>query len=197
MSEKLLELVKRGESEEVEFKNKRVGTENVIVPPEELERIILEKRNRYFDSEICEGASLEDIDEEKVKWFLKEARRERGLKISEDVEIKEALMLLKLLRNGKLTNTALLLFMRNIRKSIWLVPGQVQREEKHEYPPDAIREAIVNAVVHRDYESPSKVQVRVFGDYIEVWNPGKLPEGWTVEKIKEYLQKNTVTCLVW
>lgn len=33
--------------------------------------------------------------------------------------------------------------------------------------------------------SLSKVQVRVFGDYIEVWNPGKLPEGWTVEKLKQ------------
>jgi len=83
-----------------------------------------------------------------------------------------------------LVNRAEDFVLRNIRKSIWLVPGQVQREEKHEYPPDAIREAIVNAVVHRDYESPSKVQVRVFGDYIEVWNPGKLPEGWIVEKLK-------------
>ena len=44
----------------------------------------------------------------------------------------------------------------------WLVPRKVEREERKEYPPDAIREAIVNAVVHRDYESPSKVQVRVF-----------------------------------
>lgn len=74
--------------------------------------------------------------------------------------------------------------LRNIRKAIWLVPGQVQREEKYEYPPDAIREAIINAVVHRDYESPSKVQVRVFDDYIEIWNPGRLPEGWTVDKLK-------------
>lgn len=66
-----------------------------------------------------------------------------------------------------------------------MVPGQVQREEKFEYPPDAIREAITNAVVHRDYESPSKVQVRVFDDYIEIWNPGKLPRGWTIEKLKQ------------
>lgn len=73
----------------------------------------------------------------------------------------------------------------NIRKAIWLVPGQIQREEKHEYPPDAIREAIVNAIVHRNYSSPSKVQIRIFDDRIEVWNPGRLPEGWTVEKLKE------------
>lgn len=33
--------------------------------------------------------------------------------------------------------------------------------------------------------SPSKVQVRVFDDYVEVWNPGELPKGWTIEKLKQ------------
>ena len=41
---------------------------------------------------------------------------------------------------------------------------------------DAIREAIVNAIVPRDYWSSSKVQVRIFNDYIEVWNPSVLHE---------------------
>ncbi len=77
MSEKLLELVKRGESEEVEFKNKRVGTENVVVPPVELERIILEKRRVYWDSEIHKEISLHDIDEEKVRWFVNKKIIER------------------------------------------------------------------------------------------------------------------------
>ena len=63
---------------------KRVGTENIIISPEELERIILEKRKRYWDSEICEGASLEDIDEETVKWFLREGKRQHRLKIAEN-----------------------------------------------------------------------------------------------------------------
>ena len=74
--------------------------------------------------------------------------------------------------------------LRNIKKSIWLVPGQVQREERYEYPPDAIREAITNAVVHRDYESSSKVQVRIFDNRIEVWSPGLLPEGITIDDLK-------------
>ncbi len=29
------------------------------------------------------------------------------------------------------------------------------------------------------------MQIRIFDDYIEVWNPGKLPEGWTIEKLKQ------------
>ena len=40
-------------------------------------------------------------------------------------------------------------------------------------------------ITHRDYESPSKVQVRVFDDYIEIWNPGRLPGGWTIERLKQ------------
>jgi predicted HTH transcriptional regulator len=42
--------------------------------------------------------------------------------------------------------------LRNIKKAIRLIPGKTRREEKYEYPPDAIREGIANAVVHREYE---------------------------------------------
>ena len=51
-------------------------------------------------------------------------------------------------------------------------------------PPDAIREAIVNAVAHRDYEPPSKVQVRIFDNRIEVWSPGTLPDEITIEDLR-------------
>lgn len=65
-----------------------------------------------------------------------------------------------------------------------MIPDKVQREEKYEYPPDAIREAIVNALAHRDYESVSKVQVRVFDNRIEIWSPGKLPDDITIDDLK-------------
>lgn len=44
-------------------------------------------------------------------------------------------------------------------------------------PKEAIREIIVNAVAHRDYTSNAAVQVSVFADRVEVWNPGSLPRG--------------------
>ena len=46
----------------------------------------------------------------------------------------------------------------------------------YELPPDAVGEAIVNAIVHRDYNSNASVEVRLFADRLEIWNPGKLPE---------------------
>jgi predicted HTH transcriptional regulator len=48
---------------------------------------------------------------------------------------------------------------------------------KYEMPKEAIREIIVNAVAHRDYASNAAVQVSVFADRIEIWNPGSLPRG--------------------
>ncbi len=226
--------VEESREKPVFFKNhvyKRVGKTNQMISSSELRKLAKESGERvYWDEQICEDASLDDIEEDKVRWFLKEARKERGLNLSEDVPIEEALLKLKLLRNGELTNAALLLFfkeptflqsevkcirfsgnepikpyidfqtlegtvfdlidkaedfvLRNIRKSIRLVSGRVQREERYEYPPDAIREAIVNAVAHRDYETPSKVQVRIFDDRIVVWSPGTLPNEITIEDLR-------------
>ena len=51
---------------------------------------------------------------------------------------------------------------------------------KFELPQDAVKEAIVNAICHRDYTSNASVQVMLFSDRLEVWSPGPLPRGMTV-----------------
>ena len=56
---------------------------------------------------------------------------------------------------------------------------------KYEIPPEIITEAIVNAVAHRDYTSNASIQVMIFRDRIEIWNPGMLPIGWSTDKLKE------------
>ena len=55
----------------------------------------------------------------------------------------------------------------------------------YELPPDAVKEAIVNAVAHRDYTGNGSVQVMLFRNRLEVWNPGQLPYGLTVSKLLE------------
>ncbi len=54
----------------------------------------------------------------------------------------------------------------------------------YELPAQAVTEAIVNAIVHRDYTSTGSVQVMLFRDRLEVWNPGTLPKGLTIEKLQ-------------
>ena len=73
----------------------------------------------------------------------------------------------------------------NIKKAAWIEPGKIERQEKWEYPPDAIREAIINAIAHRDYNSPANVHISIFDDRIEIWNPGKLPPPLTPKNLKE------------
>ena len=55
----------------------------------------------------------------------------------------------------------------------------------YELPPDAIGEAIVNAVAHRDYNSNGSVEIRLFSDRLEIWNPGSLPGNLTPESLRE------------
>ena len=55
----------------------------------------------------------------------------------------------------------------------------------YELPREAVAEAIVNAVAHRDYTSNASVQVMLFSDRLEVWNPGHLPPGLTPAKLAE------------
>ena len=54
----------------------------------------------------------------------------------------------------------------------------------YELPPDAIGEAIVNAIAHRDYYSNASVEVRLFADRLEIWNPGKLPGNLTIDDLR-------------
>ena len=55
----------------------------------------------------------------------------------------------------------------------------VQREERPELPEEALREAVANAVTHRDYRSTANVHIYVFKDRIEIVSPGGLPVGMT------------------
>ena len=55
---------------------------------------------------------------------------------------------------------------------------------KYEIPYEAVREAIVNAITHRDYTSNTSVQVMLFADRLEVWNPGELPAALTIEDLR-------------
>lgn len=68
----------------------------------------------------------------------------------------------------------------------------LEREEKTEYPQFAVREAIVNAICHRDYRLRGRrIELRMYSDRLEVISPGGLPGFITVENIKdEHFSRN-------
>ena len=59
------------------------------------------------------------------------------------------------------------------------------RVETHEYPKDALREALLNAVAHKDYTGPYPIQISVYADKIMMWNMGRLPENWTIDTLQQ------------
>ena len=212
------------------YAHKRVGKSSQRMSSSEMRRLAHEDKPKMLWGErICEGASLEDIDEEKVRWFLEKARFERRLEVSYDTSIIDALERLNLIKNNNLTNAAILLFAKRPQKfflqskvrcarykgttpvdfiDLRVIEGNIvdqvddaekfilshikkaakivgfKREEALEYPLNALREAIVNAICHRDYASSSDVTIGIFDDRIEISNPGTLPKPLTPADLK-------------
>lgn len=186
-----------------------------------------------FDRAVCEDASFNDIDKEKVKWFLRMAKDKRNYPLSEQAPVKDVLTHLNLLHKGTLTNAAILLFGKNpqkfhlqaeikclqfhgtevkkpfasyhiykgnlfeqIDRAVAFVLGSIrmpviqqadtaQAKRPLEIPVFAVQEAIVNAAAHRDYNPSAAVQVMVFIDRVEVWNPGRLPSQLSIDDLKK------------
>ena len=88
-----------------------------------------------------------------------------------------------LVENG-LVEQAIAFVRRNTGVSAELVDG-ARRVETSAYPDEAIREALVNAVAHRDYLlSATDIELSVYADRIEIISPGRLPNGITPERMK-------------
>ncbi|MCD7708633.1 MAG: winged helix-turn-helix transcriptional regulator, partial [Clostridiales bacterium] len=60
----------------------------------------------------------------------------------------------------------------------------IYRKDVYEIPPDAIRELIINAVIHRSYIDHGNIQVAIYDNRLEVTSPGKLAMGQTIDQMK-------------
>lgn len=90
---------------------------------------------------------------------------------------------IELLEAG-LVEQAIAFIRRNTKVEVQLSSG-ARRVEKREYPEEAIREAIVNALVHRDYLlSASDIELSIYADRLEIISPGRLPNGITPERMR-------------
>lgn len=75
--------------------------------------------------------------------------------------------------------------MSKINRSVGTRALSPQAPVEYELPKEAVTEAVVNAVAHRNYASNASVQVMLFADRLEVWNPGELPPSLTPERLRE------------
>ena len=65
----------------------------------------------------------------------------------------------------------------------FVITGKPARDEIWDYPLEALREALINAVCHRDYTLPSNTDIRIHDDRLEIWSPGGLPFGITLPEL--------------
>lgn len=73
---------------------------------------------------------------------------------------------------------------RNTEVRAWIDPDGTRRE-RWDYPLDAVREALVNAVAHRDYSiAVNDIELAIYADRLEVISPGRLPNTVTVAKMR-------------
>ncbi len=77
--------------------------------------------------------------------------------------------------------------LRNIHLGATIVG--IYRQDVYEIPPDAIRELIINAMVHRSYLDHGMIQVAVYDNRLEITSPEKLPTGQTMGRMKEGYSK--------
>jgi len=62
--------------------------------------------------------------------------------------------------------------------------GELKRGERWQYPLQAIRELLLNAIVHKDYKNSTDVMIKIFDNSIEITNPGRLMRGLTIEDLQ-------------
>jgi ATP-dependent DNA helicase RecG len=83
----------------------------------------------------------------------------------------------------QIEKTSALLFSRYIKEEVSY--DGISRKEALAYPAAAIREALLNAIAHKDYSGANPIQISVYDDKIIFWNEGHLPDNWTIENLKQ------------
>lgn len=206
---------------------RRVANSNRQMSPQEIAQMNLMSTGSSWDALPARDATFDDIDLENVKNYIKISAATGRRKFGPTDDPLEILEKLELLKNGRPTWAAILLFgkrpqspltqaqvhcgrfknnvkiiddrlfegtiigqvdevMNFICKHInvkFVITGKPRRDEIWDYPLDALREAIINAVCHRDYSDTADIQIKIFDDYIQIWNPGPLPFGMTLEEL--------------
>jgi len=133
-----------------------------------LDRFLLRKLGRHWDGVPVPHVSLADLDARALARFRQLATRSQRLSM-ETLQEPDATLIDKL----------------HLKEANYLKRAAVQRVETYPVPEVALREAVLNAIAHKDYASGIPVQISVYDDKIMLWNPGQLPSDWTVEQLTE------------
>ncbi|MCA9902235.1 MAG: transcriptional regulator [Anaerolineae bacterium] len=216
----------------------RQGYENASLKPRDLRRLMIQRGEASFETEITHGASVDDLDWDKAKAYVASLSGISETQV-EKVLLKRGCLVMQ---DGRVrpTNAGILLFGKDplrfvrgaeivaarfsgvemgdhferiditgslpdqlrraetflidhLRKGVQLGKAMA-RDEQFEYPLEAARELVVNAVAHRDYTiAGDSIHLFIFKDRMEVTSPGGLPGPVTIANIRsERFSRNPV-----
>lgn len=210
---------------------KRVGNSNRVMSPQEIAQMHLESVGQTWDQLSVVNARSDDIDGEKIRWYLTQRETFRNVIQSQSMNKTDLLRNINCVNdNNAPTHAGILFFSKHpqkffqnaqlrvvrfkgtsvthpvidrldcagalwemvnaaeefIRKNIRLLSFRssksFQRDDKFEYPIAALREAIINGLIHRNYQEPADVRVFIFDNRVEIISPGTFPEGVSPDK---------------
>lgn len=164
-----------------QFLRRARQTRQVTLDPDVPVAEALEKLELLYQGELSRAATLL-FGERPQRFFLQAEVRCGRFKGNRPLEFLD----MKVIEGNVVAQVpaAMAFVKRHISMAAEIVPDQLERQERWEYPLDALREAVINAVCHRDYQDSGNVQVRIFDDRLEVWSPGLLPAGVTIEDLR-------------
>ena len=194
-----------------------------------LNKFLLEKTGRHWDSLPMPTVSVSDLQSSAFDYFRKQAIKSNRVEPSVLNESNEALLThLNLIENGLLKRAGFLLFhpvpdrlitgayvkigffssqsdilyhdevhgtlFEQVEKTMDLLLTKymsayisyqgIHRVETYPYPEAALREAVLNAIAHKDYSSGSPIQIKVYREGgLFIWNDGEMPNNWTIETL--------------
>ncbi|MBI5066003.1 putative DNA binding domain-containing protein [Candidatus Woesearchaeota archaeon] len=208
----------------------RVSDESKQLSAKELENFFIHKNKDKlrWDKEICERATLKDLDNSAINRFISLARDAGRIKIEKNESINMILRKLELFTSKGLTNAAIILFgkkplhffinsqlrcgrfkdvakeefidlkdfegnlFEQLEKAIAFIKNHLElrakirefkRVETWEIPLTALRESIINALIHRNYWDNGEVYIKIYDNEVVIANPGKLPEELSISKL--------------
>ena len=206
---------------------RRVNASNRQMSPAEIAQLHLQSTGSSYDACPSRNATLEDLDIKEVKKYIRKAIATGRRNYDESQYSIQILEKIDLIKDGKPTIAAILLFgkephfkisqatvhcgrfkektviiddrliegsivkqvdevMAFMRKNTnvrFVITGKAERDEIWDYPLDALREAVTNAICHRDYIDTSDIQIKIHDDYLTIWNPGGLLPGMSLDDL--------------
>lgn len=148
------------------------------IAPDESPQTVLEKIGLIQNNKPTWAAIL--LFGKDPQRFLSQATIHCGLFGADEISVLDDRMVMGTIIEQ--VNDTMEFIRKNIRVA-FVMTGEPERKQVWDYPVEALREAIINAICHRDYTISSSVEIRIIRDSLKVWSPGRLTAGITLPEL--------------